>query len=73
MKSAYILSKKRVQTFIHTGNTRKYCFKIQFVMKKIRPLSTLLVTFGVAYSSPAFCQSQCNLLQANIYKASKGA
>jgi hypothetical protein len=38
-------------------------------MKKIRPLSILLIIFGVAYSSPVFCQSQCNLLQANVSAA----
>jgi len=58
--------KKRVQVLIHTRNTCNYCFKIQFVMKKIRPLSILLITFCVAFSSPVFSQSQCNLLQANV-------
>lgn len=34
-------------------------------MKKIRPLLILLITFGVTYSSPAFSQVQCDLLQAS--------
>jgi hypothetical protein len=36
-------------------------------MKKLRPLFLLLITVGtiVASSSSAFCQAQCNLLQAN--------
>jgi hypothetical protein len=34
-------------------------------MKKFRPLLLLIITIGVLASpSPAFCQAQCNLLQA---------
>jgi hypothetical protein len=35
-------------------------------MKKFRPLLLLLITVGILSSpSIAFCQAQCNLLQAN--------
>jgi hypothetical protein len=36
-------------------------------MKKLRPLLLLLLSVGIiaATSSPAYCQSQCNLLQVN--------
>ena len=34
-------------------------------MKKLRPLLTLFVIFGVTYSVPAFSQVKCDLLQAN--------
>jgi hypothetical protein len=35
-------------------------------MKKFRPLLLLIITIGVLASpSPAFCQAQCNLLQAS--------
>jgi len=59
--------------FIHTGNSCNYCFKIQIVMKKLRPLYFLLVTLGVMGASPAFSQVQCNLLQANNASAATHA
>lgn len=35
-------------------------------MKKLRPLLLLIITVGVLSApSPAYCQAQCNLLQAN--------
>ena len=34
-------------------------------MKNFRPLLLLLITVGVTFTSPAFSQVQCNLLQAS--------